>query len=318
MDEESFLIVVFTSITNPNERKGRERNMDHKKEMTKSVSVKPSDSFNQLTAEDGFSPENFDAILGFDNALAKEPENAAPQEENPTDNSDLNFPNNAAKDVDDDFDDFDDFDDDDDYDDDDDEDEDWDEDTDTLNSDSDNARSDDWPDEAQDIAPLGTTGDFFNIYADGFPQEEKKNSRSFFKFGMIFGVVALVGVLGIVLIAGATGKSKNADVEEIALPVVSEADVSATDPATVETTTTTTAPAYKALEPGNKGKDVQKMQERLYKLGYITKESCTGYYGEATQKYLKIFQRNAGLPQTGLADSETLAVLYADDAPRSK
>lgn len=62
---------------------------------------------------------------------------------------------------------------------------------------------------------------------------------------------------------------------------------------------------------------VRKMRERLYKLGYITKGSCTGYYGEATQKYLKIFQRNAGLPQTGIVDSETLAVLYADDAPKN-
>ena len=83
-----------------------------------------------------------------------------------------------------------------------------------------------------------------------------------------------------------------------------------------ETTTTTQAVEYKALRPGSENDDVLKMQKRLAELGYITQESCTGYYGDYTKRRLKVFQRNAGLKETGNADVKTLKRLYADDAPR--
>ena len=58
------------------------------------------------------------------------------------------------------------------------------------------------------------------------------------------------------------------------------------------------------------------MQQRLVKLGYIDEKSCTGYFGEYTEKVIKRFQKKAGLQQTGIADNETLTRLYADDAPK--
>ena len=75
---------------------------------------------------------------------------------------------------------------------------------------------------------------------------------------------------------------------------------------------------YKTLKKGNKGEDVLKMQKRLCQLGYIKEESCTGYYGEITEKKIKQFQKAAGLKQTGKANSQTLKKLFADDAPKAK
>ena len=84
---------------------------------------------------------------------------------------------------------------------------------------------------------------------------------------------------------------------------------------TVETTTTSSSIHYDTLSPGEQNDDVMKMQKRLAELGYISKKSCTGYYGDNTKKMIKMFQEKAGLKKTGIADSETLERLYADDAP---
>ena len=58
------------------------------------------------------------------------------------------------------------------------------------------------------------------------------------------------------------------------------------------------------------------MQQRLAWLGYFPWGSCTGYYGNYTEDCLKKFQSQAGLEETGFADSETLRILYADNAPK--
>ena len=97
--------------------------------------------------------------------------------------------------------------------------------------------------------------------------------------------------------------------------------VSPSDGTTVTTTSTKptetepSAPVYKTLRLGDQGDEVMKMQLRLKKLGYVRQTSCTGYYGEYTQKIIKMFQRKAGLKATGTADQKTLEVLYSDDAP---
>lgn len=83
-----------------------------------------------------------------------------------------------------------------------------------------------------------------------------------------------------------------------------------------QTTATTAMPAIKALRPGTENDDVLRMQKRLAELGYITEESCTGFYGDYTKRRLKTFQKNAGLKETGVADVTTLERLYADDAPK--
>ena len=82
--------------------------------------------------------------------------------------------------------------------------------------------------------------------------------------------------------------------------------------------TPTPAPAvnYNTLSKGSKGEEVLAMQNRLYELGYLT-DARDGQFGNNTQTAVKIFQSRAGLPVTGIADSDTLNALYAEDAPRA-
>ena len=94
------------------------------------------------------------------------------------------------------------------------------------------------------------------------------------------------------------------------------ATVESTTESVAKTTTTTAENELKALRPGVENDDVMRMQKRLAELGYITEESCTGFYGEYTKKRLKIFQKNAGLKENGIASVETLKRLYAEDAPK--
>lgn len=75
---------------------------------------------------------------------------------------------------------------------------------------------------------------------------------------------------------------------------------------------------YVELTIGSTGYEVLTLQSRLMELGYIGKDSCTGYYGEFTTKIVKRFQKNAGLPQTGNADQATQEKLYSADAPKNE
>ncbi len=76
----------------------------------------------------------------------------------------------------------------------------------------------------------------------------------------------------------------------------------------------TPAPNYNTLSKGDKSDEVLAMQERLAELGYLDGD-LDGNFGTQTQTAVKMFQQVAGLSITGIADSETLAALYADDAP---
>ena len=73
---------------------------------------------------------------------------------------------------------------------------------------------------------------------------------------------------------------------------------------------------YNTLSKGDKSDEVVNMQNRLIELGYLT-EAADGDFGSKTQTAVKIFQQVAGLTVNGIADSDTLNALYADDAPRA-
>jgi len=77
---------------------------------------------------------------------------------------------------------------------------------------------------------------------------------------------------------------------------------------------TTPAPQYATLSKGDDSEDVKKMQQRLYDIGYLEDEA-DGKFGNNTQTAVKLFQQEAGLEVTGIADNETLVLLYSDDAP---
>lgn len=83
------------------------------------------------------------------------------------------------------------------------------------------------------------------------------------------------------------------------------------------TPTPTPAPNYNTLSKGDKSDAVYDLQNRLFELGFLL-DARDGAYGGNTQTAVKMFQQAAGLSITGIADSETQAALYADDAPRTQ
>lgn len=71
-------------------------------------------------------------------------------------------------------------------------------------------------------------------------------------------------------------------------------------------------PEYTILRPGNEGKRVQEMQERLIELGFLEGEA-DGQYGPKTKEAVTAYQRRSGLKADGIAGKETLTRLYSAD-----
>ena len=120
----------------------------------------------------------------------------------------------------------------------------------------------------------------------------------------------------------------DADIETLTLlnSDLSEREIFAAPTATPKppiTVYTETVPYKKKLAYGSKGADVQKVQERLKELGYFTyKKTTTGFF-KNTLAAVKAFQKNNGLPETGIVNEDTWNVLFNDqevatvnDAPR--
>lgn len=68
------------------------------------------------------------------------------------------------------------------------------------------------------------------------------------------------------------------------------------------------------LQKGSKGDDVKALQQRLIELNYLS-GSADGDYGNKTKTAVELFQKEAGLDATGIADPATQEALFADDAP---
>ncbi len=71
--------------------------------------------------------------------------------------------------------------------------------------------------------------------------------------------------------------------------------------------------ARRELQYGAEGDDVSRLQQRLLNLGCTT-TVADGYYGGNTARAVRIFQYYNGLAQTGIADFNTLALLYSANA----
>ncbi len=71
---------------------------------------------------------------------------------------------------------------------------------------------------------------------------------------------------------------------------------------------------YRPLRLGSLGEDVRQLQIRLTALGYYSGK-LSGTYLPATQEAVALFQQVNGETATGLADLDTLALIYAEDAP---
>ena len=70
--------------------------------------------------------------------------------------------------------------------------------------------------------------------------------------------------------------------------------------------------AYKTLDVGDRNSDVLKLRKRLYELGYYAKRNENALYTQSTADVIKIFQKDCGLEETGVADPYTQALLFDD------
>lgn len=77
---------------------------------------------------------------------------------------------------------------------------------------------------------------------------------------------------------------------------------------------TATPEVYTTLQKGDKNDAVLKLQERLYRLGYLN-DDRDGAFGGKTQTALKSFQERAGIEASGIADPATQTLLFSDQAP---
>lgn len=75
--------------------------------------------------------------------------------------------------------------------------------------------------------------------------------------------------------------------------------------------------SHENLQKGDKGDTVVELQKRLIELNYLS-GSADGDYGNKTKTAVELFQKEAGIDVTGIADAETQKALYADDAPVAK
>lgn len=73
---------------------------------------------------------------------------------------------------------------------------------------------------------------------------------------------------------------------------------------------------YITLQKGDKGEAVVRLQQRFIELSYLS-GSADGDYGNKTKTAVELFQREAGLTVTGIADAETQEKLFAEDAPQA-
>jgi peptidoglycan hydrolase-like protein with peptidoglycan-binding domain len=67
---------------------------------------------------------------------------------------------------------------------------------------------------------------------------------------------------------------------------------------------------------GSRGEKVEELQKRLQALGYYDGE-IDGQFGPGTKAAVVDFQKNNGLDTDGLAGTETLNLLYSQEAKPS-
>ena len=72
-----------------------------------------------------------------------------------------------------------------------------------------------------------------------------------------------------------------------------------------------------SLSKGSIGTNVTRLQTRLTYKGYLS-AGIDGEYGALTESAVKLYQKTAGLGETGSADSKTLASLFSSSAPKNR
>lgn len=117
-------------------------------------------------------------------------------------------------------------------------------------------------------------------------------------------------ILMIYMAMTVTGPAQQA--ADLTPPPATPAPVVQQVPATASPAPATPQPEYTTLRPGNEGKRVQEMQEKLIELGFLTGQA-DGQYGPKTKEAVTAYQRRSGLKADGIAGNETLTRLYSSD-----
>jgi len=102
--------------------------------------------------------------------------------------------------------------------------------------------------------------------------------------------------------------------EEEDAPVV--VDIVPTPSPTPEPTPVPTPTPVLILTKGMESEEVQELQERLMRLGYLDIDESTQYFGPATEDAVRRFQRQHDLAQDGEAGPITLELIYSDEAKK--
>ncbi len=83
-------------------------------------------------------------------------------------------------------------------------------------------------------------------------------------------------------------------------------------PATLEAIMNPEAKYY-AVSKGEEGTDIQRIQERLYELGYLeSQDLVTGSFGDRTEEAVRKLQELNGITQDGTVGRQTMNLLYSD------
>ena len=73
---------------------------------------------------------------------------------------------------------------------------------------------------------------------------------------------------------------------------------------------------YRVLQKGDKGEDVVALKQRLQELGYIrTGSELTNVYNDVAMERVKLFQKQVGITEDGIASQELQAYLFSEKAP---
>ncbi|MBQ8000410.1 MAG: peptidoglycan-binding protein [Ruminococcus sp.] len=73
----------------------------------------------------------------------------------------------------------------------------------------------------------------------------------------------------------------------------------------------------KSYQKGDEHEDIKAIQQRLEELLYLSfgeGDSYTSYFGDGTENAISLFQQSNGLTATGVADYDTLKLLFSDNA----
>lgn len=130
----------------------------------------------------------------------------------------------------------------------------------------------------------------------------------------IFSALGAV-IAAIILVSVLTGPAPVKQASNIDLPAetLSPTPVPTPAPTVVPTTTPTPDPT---LKKGDENERVQELQQRLMDLGYFDQDETTQLFGPYTEGAVKLFQRQEGIEQTGVADAQTLTWVYSDEAKK--